>query len=126
MTGLLSGAGAKVLGPVTIGANAKIGSNAVVVSDVPNGATAIWIPARIAEAGEKTGHESGAHPGFSLYGLGGDVNDPLVKAVHGVLKHSEYIDARLQFILAELEKLGVDVSKYVDSQKLSGKGKSAQ
>ena len=124
--GVVIGAGAKVLGPVTIGANAKIGSNAVVVRDVPNGATAIGIPARIAKAGEKTGHESGAHPGFSLYGLGGDVNDPLVKAVHGVLKHSEYIDARLQFILAELEKLGVDVSKYVDSQKLSGKGKSAQ
>ena len=71
--GVVIGAGAKVLGPVTIGANAKIGSNAVVVRDVPNGATAIGIPARIAEAGEKTGHESGAHPGFSLYGLGGDV-----------------------------------------------------
>ena len=49
--GVVIGAGAKVLGPVTIGANAKIGSNAVVVRDVPNGATAIGVPARIAEAG---------------------------------------------------------------------------
>ena len=49
--GVVIGAGAKVLGPVTIGANAKIGYNAVVVRDVPNGATAIGIPARIAEAG---------------------------------------------------------------------------
>ena len=55
--GVVIGAGAKVLGPVTIGANAKIGSNAVVVRDVPNGATAIGVPARIAEAG---GREGGA------------------------------------------------------------------
>jgi len=41
------GAGAKILGGVKIGGNAKIGANAVVVSDVPEGATAVGIPARI-------------------------------------------------------------------------------
>jgi serine O-acetyltransferase len=41
------GAGAKVLGGVTIGDHAKIGANAVVLSDVPSGATAVGIPARI-------------------------------------------------------------------------------
>ena len=41
------GAGAKILGPVRIGAHARIGANAVVVSDVPNGAIATGIPARI-------------------------------------------------------------------------------
>jgi serine O-acetyltransferase len=41
------GAGAKVLGAVTIGAGAKIGANAVVVHDVPAGATAVGIPARV-------------------------------------------------------------------------------
>jgi len=41
------GAGAKILGGVTIGDHAKIGANAVVLSDVPAGATAIGIPARI-------------------------------------------------------------------------------
>ena len=41
------GAGAKVLGPVTIGDGARIGANAVVVCDVPAGATAVGIPARI-------------------------------------------------------------------------------
>lgn len=46
-SGVVIGAGAKVLGPITIGANAKIGSNAVVVKDVPEGATAIGIPAHI-------------------------------------------------------------------------------
>jgi len=41
------GAGAKVLGPITVGAHARIGANAVVVSDVPPGATVVGIPARV-------------------------------------------------------------------------------
>jgi serine O-acetyltransferase len=41
------GAGAKILGPVRIGDHAKIGSNAVVLIDVPERATAVGIPARI-------------------------------------------------------------------------------
>ncbi len=46
--GVVIGAGAKVLGPILVGDGAKIGSNAVVVRDVPAGATAVGIPARIA------------------------------------------------------------------------------
>jgi len=41
------GAGAKVLGGVRIGNNAKIGANAVVLADIPDGATAVGVPARI-------------------------------------------------------------------------------
>jgi serine O-acetyltransferase len=41
------GAGAKVLGPVTIGRHARIGANAVVINDVPDGATAAGVPARV-------------------------------------------------------------------------------
>ena len=41
------GAGAKIIGPVTIGDHANIGANAVVTKDVPPGATAVGIPARI-------------------------------------------------------------------------------
>lgn len=41
------GAGAKILGGVRIGAHAKIGANAVVLEDVPSGATAVGIPARL-------------------------------------------------------------------------------
>jgi serine O-acetyltransferase len=45
------GAGARVLGPVTIGNGASIGANAVVLTDVPPGATAVGVPARIIEPG---------------------------------------------------------------------------
>lgn len=48
--GAMVGAGAKVLGPIRVGARAKIGANAVVLEDVPSGATAVGIPARIARA----------------------------------------------------------------------------
>lgn len=41
------GAGAKILGGIHIGNHAKIGANAVVLNDVPTGATAVGIPARI-------------------------------------------------------------------------------
>jgi len=41
------GAGAKIIGPVRIGDHARIGANAVVTSDVPPGATAVGVPARI-------------------------------------------------------------------------------
>jgi serine O-acetyltransferase len=46
------GAGAKVLGDILIGAGARVGANAVVLRDVPPGATAIGIPAKIIPAGE--------------------------------------------------------------------------
>lgn len=43
------GAGAKIIGPVTIGDHANIGANAVVTKDIPSGATAVGIPAKIIE-----------------------------------------------------------------------------
>lgn len=45
--GVTIGAGAKVLGPITIGDGAKVGANAVVVKDVPAGAVAVGVPAKI-------------------------------------------------------------------------------
>lgn len=47
------GAGAKILGSIQIGDDARIGANAVVLIDVPAGATAVGIPAKIV-SGEKT------------------------------------------------------------------------
>lgn len=44
---VMIGAGAKVLGPITIGDDAKVGANAVVTKDLPAGAVAIGVPARV-------------------------------------------------------------------------------
>ena len=103
--GVVVGAGAKILGPITIGAGAKIGSNAVVVKDVPAGATAAGIPARILDEERKKS------AGFNAYGIGNDQNDPVAKAIHGLLGHSVTVDQRIDFILQQLEKMGVSVEE---------------
>jgi serine O-acetyltransferase len=41
------GAGAKIVGPVKIGSHCRIGANAVVVRDIPAGATAVGVPAKV-------------------------------------------------------------------------------
>jgi len=58
--GAMVGSGAQVLGNITIGKNARIGSNSVVTNDVPDGCTAIGIPARVICKG-KDGEGSGAY-----------------------------------------------------------------
>jgi serine O-acetyltransferase len=49
------GAGAKIVGGIKIGSRVKIGANAVVLRDLPDGATAVGVPARIVNRGEKVG-----------------------------------------------------------------------
>lgn len=58
------GAGAKVLGPITIGDRAKIGANAVVVKDVPSGAVSVGVPARTLRLG---GDELAQHVDPAIY-----------------------------------------------------------
>jgi len=46
------GAGAKIIGGITVGSNVKIGANAVVVKDVPDNVTVVGIPAKVINKGE--------------------------------------------------------------------------
>jgi serine O-acetyltransferase len=57
------GAGAKIIGAVTIGSDVKIGANAVVLKDLPDGATAVGVPARIVRIyGEKPSEAESTTP----------------------------------------------------------------
>lgn len=103
--GVVVGAGAKILGPIKIGNSAKIGSNAVVVKEVPPGATAIGIPARIIE-------EQGANGRFAAYALARDANDPMAQAVHELIEHCVDTDKRIDQILADLKRLGVQLEEH--------------
>ena len=110
--GVIVSAGAKVLGSFTVGENARVGSNSVVLKAVPAGATAVGIPARIITAETKEKREATAQKiGFSAYGISADLDDPLVQAIHKLLDHSAELDARLNNICVALEKQGVDCSK---------------
>ncbi len=107
--GVVVGAGAKVLGPIVISAGAKVGSNAVVTKPVPAGATAVGNPARIIDHSEQ-GRQREAQAekmGFSAYAVGRDQDDPLAKAIHGLLDHAAETDRRLAMLVKELEAQGV-------------------
>ena len=107
--GVVIGAGAKVLGPISVGDGAKIGSNAVVVRDVPAGATAVGIPARILVGGDEVRREDqAAKLGFSAYAIAADMNDPMVHAIHRLIDHAATTDARLQALIAQLQQGGFE------------------
>jgi serine O-acetyltransferase len=97
--GVVIGAGAKVLGPITVGAHAKIGSNAVVVKDVPPHATAIGIPARVIES------QDASNGRFAAYAVGRDENDPLTRAIGELITHTGETDRRIEVMAAELARL---------------------
>lgn len=108
--GVVVGAGAKILGPITIGAGAKIGSNAVVVKNVPAGATAVGVPARVLDQEKSRQRDATAQQmGFSAYGVSDAGNDPVAKAIHALLDHAARQDKRLQELAEQLAKLGGDV-----------------
>jgi serine O-acetyltransferase len=106
--GVVIGAGAKVLGPITIAAGARVGSNAVVTKAVPAGATAVGNPARVVDRSEESRQRQAQAEklGFSAYAVALDQDDPLSKAIHGLLDHAAETDRRLASLLKELEAAG--------------------
>jgi serine O-acetyltransferase len=100
--GVIVSAGAKVLGGFTVGDGAKVGSNAVVLKEVPAGATVVGIPGRIVE-------DSGTRKAerFAAYAVVQEQDDPYAKAIQKLVEHSselEHAIAKLQQKLVEIEK----------------------
>ncbi|MBV2133078.1 serine O-acetyltransferase [Pseudomonas sp. MAP12] len=89
--GVLVGAGAKILGPITVGAGARVGANSVVVQDVPDGCTVVGIPGkvvRLREAGQ-----------LNPYGIDLDhhlIPDPVGKAIACLLERIDGLEQRLE------------------------------
>ncbi len=99
--GVTVGAGAKILGPFLVGAGAKIGSNSVVVKEVPAGATVVGIPARIVE-----GLERGvAGQAFSAYAVTTNENDPLNAILKTIAARSDHAETELAQVLKRIEEL---------------------
>ena len=98
-------AGAKVMGGFTVGDNAKIGANAVVIKPVPEGATAVGIPARIImpKTGEGSGDAAMAK-GFSAYGITNE-DDPVSQAMKGLVDSATAQDKQIALLWQAIEKL---------------------
>ena len=96
---VIVGAGAQILGGITIGVGAKVGANAVVVNDVPAGALVVGIPGKIvaprnndAKAGE-----------FAAYGMpNGALPDPVARAIEGLTDQIGRLQARIGMLEGEL------------------------
>ncbi len=108
------GAGAKVLGPIDIGHHAKVGSNSVVVRDVPAHATAVGIPGRIVAASVQTeGHKRreaiAQKYGFDAYAVSPDNPDPVASAIGKMLDHIHLMDAKVESMCKEINHMGGNV-----------------
>jgi len=113
---VIVGAGAKVLGPLLIGEGARIGSNAVVVKDVPTNMTVVGVPGRIvpipSEAKEETSHrrETAKKMGFDAYGSTQDMPDPVIHAINCMLDHIHDMDVKMDFMCSSIKELGGNVT----------------
>lgn len=115
--GVVIGAGAKVLGPLMVGENARIGSNAVVVKDVPAGATVIGIPGRIvakADVEVSAQRKQLAQKfGFDAYAVSADNPDPVANAIGRMLDHIQLLDNKVGELCHSVNQLGGNVCEEV-------------
>lgn len=102
--GVVVGAGAKVLGPFTVGKGARIGSNSVVVKEVPPGCTVVGVPGHLvkcrdAETSMPEHRIAMAKKiGFDAYGLTREMPDPVSNAIGAMLDHLHVLDSRLELM----------------------------
>jgi len=95
------GAGAKILGPITICSGAKIGSNAVVIKDIPKNVVAVGIPARIVQDTENKANA------FRPYAVGKDEADPMIKSIQSLIKQVN----KQEKMITDLENTIAETSK---------------
>ena len=103
------GAGAKILGPITIGKNARIGSNSVVTKTVAADSTVVGIPGRVVRTADDLAQqreETAVRIGFQAYGLTSAGDDPVSRSISAILDHIRGVDDQLEEIAGCLRQLG--------------------
>ena len=109
--GVIVGANSQVLGGFTVGDNARVGSNAVVLKPVPAGATAVGNPARVIDAKADAAREAAAAKmGFSAYGITqGD--DPVAQAMKGLIDNAATQEHQITLLWHAIETLSARSSE---------------
>lgn len=90
--GVVVGAGAKILGAITLGNQVRVGANSVVVSDVPAARTVVGIPGRIVLRTEEAGADN-------IYGINLDhhlIPDPVGRAIACLMERIEVLEGKLR------------------------------
>ena len=114
--GVVISAGAKVLGGFTVGDGARVGSNAVVLKEIPAGATAVGIPARILhpDLPQASSPDSKAKEYFSAYGVTPNVDDPVSMALKGLIDATLEQEAKIVALEKALAKLSNTPPSHTD------------
>lgn len=114
------GAGAKVLGPITLQDGARVGSNAVVVKDVPGNCTVVGIPGRVIASQKKEKEKNKPHPndvkrehmakkiGFDAYGTSSEMPDPVAHAINCMLDHMHSVDDKLDKMCTAIRSIDAE------------------
>lgn len=110
--GVVVGAGAKILGPFTVHKNAKVGSNAVVTKEVPEGVTAVGNPARFIFKDKKVENEQESRRrdyaesiGFEPYATTQDQSDPMIEGMRVLLDRIQQNEHRMNNMCQRLSLL---------------------
>jgi serine O-acetyltransferase len=118
--GVVISAGAKVLGGFTVGDGARVGSNAVALKEIPPGATAVGIPARILHPDLPQSADTKTKEYFSAYGVTPNVDDPVSMALKGLIDatiEQEAKIAALEKMIAKLSNTPSDASGSSDTKR---------
>jgi len=91
---VIVGSGAQILGPITVGRCARVGANSVVLRDVPEGATVVGIPAKVARGRAPERAEEAAR--FDAYGTRADLTDPVQRVVDALLDKVQSLSMRVE------------------------------
>jgi serine O-acetyltransferase len=89
--GVVIGAGAKILGPITLGENVRVGSNSVVVRSIDDNETVVGIPGRIVRKKAEDGDSFDSYAANSS----GTSNDPTIQAVNSLIERLAEMEERL-------------------------------
>jgi serine O-acetyltransferase len=100
--GVVVSAGAKVLGGFTVGDDAKIGSNAVVLKEVPAGATVVGVPGRLVDQASKGATD--AHQ-FAAYGVVPGQEDPYLKTLQSLVDHAQELEQTVSALTEKVRRL---------------------
>ncbi|CAN1548898.1 CysE Serine acetyltransferase [Burkholderiaceae bacterium] len=103
--GVVVSAGAKVLGGFTVGDGARIGSNAVVLKEIPAGATAVGVPARTLHPDLPGNGSPESKANFSAYGITPNADDPMSLALKGLIDATLLQETKIQALEEALAKL---------------------
>ena len=111
LDGVVIGAGAKILGPITLGKNVRVGSNSVVVRSVDDNETVVGIPGRIVT---KKASDTDTFDSYAASSSGRS-NDPTVQAVDSIIERLAEIDKQMTKLSRNSE------GSQVDSKELENK-----